>query len=90
MILQSLAENVTKPIVIVQSLDLRNSAKSLKRLVVQFIDERQMGVGHHDVGKLLNISEAMRQSARELRSYIIRGADQALFRQRPPEESQLP
>lgn len=87
MVLQSLSENVTKPIVIVQRLDFGDCSKSLERLVIQFIDERQMGIGHYDVGKLLDIPEAVRQSARELRSYIIRRADQARFRQRPPEES---
>lgn len=63
MLLQHVTKNVTKPVIIIQAADFRYHSESFKRLIVQFVNKRQMRVGDDDIGKLLDISQTMCNSA---------------------------
>lgn len=62
MLLQHLAQDITKSIIIFQAADLGDDTESLESFIVQFVYERQMWIGDNNIGQLLYISQAVRET----------------------------
>lgn len=60
MLFQRLPQDVAKPVIVVETADLRNHVKLLERFVVEFVYEGEVRVGDHNVGQLLNVTQAVR------------------------------
>lgn len=60
MILERVAKNITKPIIVVQSSDLGHDPKPFKCLVVEFIYEGEVWVRNHHIWQFLDISQTVR------------------------------
>lgn len=63
MLFQHVTKNITKSVIIIQAADFGYHSESFKRLIVQFVNKRQVRVGDDDIGKLLDISQTMCNSA---------------------------
>lgn len=56
MLLEHLAQDVAKTIIIFQAADLGYDTESLEGFIVQFVYERKVWVGDNNKGQLLDIS----------------------------------